>query len=109
LRAALGPPRADPGHHFLADAQAVDVGPDRLDDAGRVHARHPGRRQVATAALTERDVGRVDGRGLDRDPHLAGAGIVRRPVGDLQDVEAPGLCDRDGAQVQSSCLMIIEA
>ena len=33
---------------------------------------------------------------------LAGAGVARRPVGDLEDVEAPGLCDRDGAQVQTS-------
>ena len=114
LRAALGPAGADRGHDLVADRQPVDVGPDRLDDAGSVHPRYPRRRQVgAAAALAQPDVGRVDGRGLDRDPDLAGAGLARRAVGDLEDVQVSGLGDDDGAQVQTSCVgvgaMIIDA
>ncbi len=97
LGSALGAARVGHGHHLFADAQPVHARSDRLDHAGRVHPGHP-RRLARAAALAQADVGRVDGRGLDRDPYLALAGLASGEVGDFEDVEVARLGDDDGAQ-----------
>ena len=104
LGAALGPPRTYGGHHLIPDPEPVDVGADRLDDPGRVHSRNPRRGEVSASALAEPDIGRVDRRGLDSDPDLAGAGLTRGAVDDLKDIRVPRLGDDDGAQDQTSCV-----
>ena len=85
------------GHDLVAGREPVDALADRLDDAGRVHARDPRRLEaLAGAVLAQADVGRVHGGGAHGDADLARPGRAHVAVDDGQDLGAAGGGDRDG-------------
>jgi hypothetical protein len=97
LRAALDAPRSDGRHRLVADGEVLNAVPDRLDHARGVHPRHPGQRQLVVAALPEPDVRRVDGRGPDREPHLARTRLADLALHHGEDLRPAGSRDPDGA------------
>jgi len=83
----------------VARREGRDAVADGLDDAGRVHPRRPRRLEaLAAAVLAQPDVGRADGGGADRDPHLAGPGRPHLAVDDVEDLGPAGDGDDDGAR-----------
>jgi len=95
LRAPLGAPRRDRGHHLLARNKAIHARADQLDDARGVHPRRPRQRDLAAATLAKPNVGRVDRRRLHRDPHLPVCRLTNRTVNHLQDLGPSGPVDAD--------------
>ncbi|HVM52795.1 MAG TPA: alcohol dehydrogenase catalytic domain-containing protein, partial [Acidimicrobiales bacterium] len=72
---ALAAEHREAGDHVVTGLDVGDVGPDRLDDAGRLVAEHGGRR-IRVLALHEVQVGvAAPGRG-GLDEHLPWAGLV---------------------------------
>ena len=69
---------------------------DSIVPAASIPGVHGGGR-LAAAHPPQTDVGRVHGRGADRDPHLPRAGRADLAVDDRQDLGAAGLGYADGA------------
>ena len=78
----------------IAGRQARHALPRPVDDAGGIRSRDLRKRHVGNSVAHE-DVEMVEGRGADGDAHLARTGLGRRPVAVVEDLEAPGLFEKD--------------
>jgi hypothetical protein len=84
------------GHHPVADREARDAVADRIDLSGDLVADDARRRRrVRIDARAGHQVGEVDARRPDGDPHLARPGLRVRPLFDLQDLGPAVLRDDD--------------
>ncbi len=75
-------------HDGVAHLQSVrNVASNLVDDSGDVHSRHIGRRisllLFGARAVADPDVGRVNRRRMDADPHLPRAGVIFGQLDDL--------------------------
>src|SRR5690606_14632055 len=91
--------RVDDRDHAVTRGQ-LDPLPDGVDDAGRVHAGHPRWLEaVGASPLAQHGVGGVDGGRDDGDPQLAGPGLRKGQVEDLQLLRSAGRGDSDDSHL----------
>src|SRR5215831_16640304 len=108
LGATAGTARVDDRHYALAGAKGHAIA-DAVDDAGQLHARDKGRSDAHLGQLVDRelppaaeaDVGRVDRRRRDTNPHLAAARSRLRQLRHLQHLGAAQPEEGHGAHVST--------
>ena len=99
--------RLDP-HHLVADLPAGDAIADGGDDAGELKAWDLRRGAGLTAARVRvlaaplQDVGSVDGRVMDVDEQVVGAGYRRFDLAEAEDLRPAVLGEHHGAHGQAA-------